>query len=174
MVAGIGTVALSRSGVSFVILNIAVDYMQVLSLFAGARVPWPPIMLDIFINLRLFSIDIDLTAPECFIRELVTFEYKFYFKMALPLLAMSFLLVLVFLIIFKRLLSGDFTTSSKNQKNLGRRKSVRVDPSNSKKSSRKKRKADGKLKRKRQRAGKAKKEKMTVHGLINGDINDSR
>ena len=45
MVAGIGTVALSRSGVSFVILNIAVDYMQVLSLFAGARVPWPPIML---------------------------------------------------------------------------------------------------------------------------------
>ena len=55
MVAGIGTVALVGLGVSFVILNIAVDYMQVLSLFAGARVPWPPIMLDIFINLRLFQ-----------------------------------------------------------------------------------------------------------------------
>ena len=38
MVAGIGTVALSRSGVSFVILNIAVDYMQVLSLLLE-RVP---------------------------------------------------------------------------------------------------------------------------------------
>ena len=56
--------------------------MQVLSLFAGARVPWPPIMLDIFIYLRLFSIDIDLAAPECFLRELVTFEYKFFLMLS--------------------------------------------------------------------------------------------
>jgi hypothetical protein len=35
LIAGVGTVALSRSGVSFVILNITIDYMQVLSLFAG-------------------------------------------------------------------------------------------------------------------------------------------
>ena len=176
MIAGIGTVALSRSGVSFVILNIAVDYMQVLSLFAGARVPWPPIMLELFINLRLFSIDIDLTAPECFIRELVTFEYKFYFKMSLPLLAMAFLLVLVFLIIFKRLLSGDFTVGGKIQKNVKRKKNVRVNPSSSKKSRRKTREVNTKSKRKRQSTlakiffpasnTTRKQKKMTVHGLI--------
>ena len=119
---GVGTVALSRSGVSFVILNIAIDYMQVLSLFAGARVPWPPIMLDMFIYLRLFSIDIDLAAPECFLRELVTFEYKFYFKMSLPLLAMMMLFVFVVLIIFKRLINGDFTRR-KEAKEEGTKKS---------------------------------------------------
>ena len=77
---GVAMVLLSRSGVSFVILNIGIDYVQVLSLFSGARVKWPKIMLNVFIYLRIFSLDIDLAAPECFMRDIVTFEAKFFFK----------------------------------------------------------------------------------------------
>ena len=104
---GTAMVLLSRSGVSFVILNIGIDYVQVLSLFSGARVKWPPIMLEVFIYLRIFSLDIDLAAPECFLREVFTFELKFFFKMSLPLLAMSALMVVVLIVVLKRYLADD-------------------------------------------------------------------
>ena len=68
MVAGIGTVALSRVWGQLCNFEHRSRLCKCVVAVCWARVPWPGIMLDIFINLRLFSIDIDLTAPECFIR----------------------------------------------------------------------------------------------------------
>ena len=69
-----------------------------------------------YIGYEIFSIDIDLVAPECIARGLITFENKFFFKMSLPLLAMSFLTVLVIFIIFKRIVMGNGDTSKRKEK----------------------------------------------------------
>ena len=93
LMGAVGMLGLSRSGVSFTILNISIDYFQVLSLFAGSRIKWPSELTVMFKYLRFFAVDIDLAAPECLLDNLVTFENKFYFKMALPFLCMGLLVV---------------------------------------------------------------------------------
>ena len=69
---GIGTYIFSKWGINAVILNIGIDYFQVLSLFAGSKVTWPIELRFIFITFKWFMFDIDMTAPECMAKQLVS------------------------------------------------------------------------------------------------------
>ena len=130
---GAGAVILSRSGVSFAILNISVDYFQVLSLFAGSRVEWPAELSFLFKYLRIFAVDVDLAAPECMFDNFFTFETKFYFKMLLPILFMGMLLVFVLLVFLKRVFCTK--TDKTNKQNPAKKKrSTRVKPGDQKES----------------------------------------
>ena len=117
---GIGTYIFSKWGINAVILNIGIDYFQVLSLFAGSKVTWPIELRFIFITFKWFMFDIDMTAPECMARQLVTYENKFYFKMALPFLGSLIILVITIssriIKCFKWMVCGDAKTKQTKQK----------------------------------------------------------
>jgi hypothetical protein len=97
----IGMLVLSRSKVSRHVLRIGVDYFQVLAMFRTAKVSWPLEIEFMLKYVQFFQMDIDLTAPECAFRSIVTYENKFFFKVALPflgggVLAVFFLIVSTF------------------------------------------------------------------------------
>jgi len=81
---------LSKRKVNLAFVAIAVDYFQVLAVFASTRVPWPDAILRLFELLSLFNINIDIAAPECI---LPSFEYeiKFYATEFLPVAALALL-----------------------------------------------------------------------------------
>ena len=90
----------AKSKVTRNVLRIGVDYFQVLSMFHATKVNWP-LEISIFLKyFQLFQMDIDLIGPECTLRSVVTYETKFYFKVALPLIGGAFLSVVYSSIVF--------------------------------------------------------------------------
>ena len=53
-----------KSGVSIVVMSIAVDYFQVLAMFRRSHVAWPEELLILFRYLSVFNLNLDLVAPE--------------------------------------------------------------------------------------------------------------
>lgn len=82
--AGISMVVLNRYAVNMTILNIGIDYFQVLSLFSRSKTQWPPMMKFTLKYLQFFQLDLDLTGPECIARSWLTFEIKWYIKVLFP------------------------------------------------------------------------------------------
>ena len=62
--AGMGLLFITRSGVSVVVMSIAVDYFQVLAMFRRSHVSWPEELLVLFRYLSVFNLNLDLVAPE--------------------------------------------------------------------------------------------------------------
>jgi hypothetical protein len=56
-------------------------------MFAGFGFDWPPVIVEIYRALSIFTFNIDLFAPECNIS--VNFEQKWYFIQALPLVMVA-------------------------------------------------------------------------------------
>eukprot|EP00505_MAST-04D_sp_SCG-Rhode-Island_P004559 Stramenopile-MAST_4_protein_4559 len=94
----IGMLVLSRSKVSRHVLRIGVDYFQVLAMFRTAKVSWPLEIEFMLKYVQFFQMDIDLTGPECAFRGIVTYENKFFFKVALPFLGGGVLAVVLFIV----------------------------------------------------------------------------
>ena len=95
--AGISMIVLAKSKVTRNVLRIGVDYFQVLAMFRTAKVAWSIEVEFALKYLQFFQLDIDLTAPECAFRGIVTYETKFYLKVSLPLLAGALVGVVFFL-----------------------------------------------------------------------------
>lgn len=78
--------------------TVAVDYLQLLAIFARADITWPVWLLRFFDVLSAFSLDINITAPECLVNGL-DFRLRWFGTMVLPLAAASILGV-VFLAVY--------------------------------------------------------------------------
>jgi hypothetical protein len=74
---------LNRMNINIAYAAIAIDYFQVLAIFAMARVAWPPAILTLFHILSAFNLNIEIVAPECIVPDL-SFQRKWSFVMALP------------------------------------------------------------------------------------------
>jgi len=75
---------LLRKGVNIAFLSIGIDFFQVLSIFANAKVAWPAALKDLWRILSAFNLNIEIVAPECLVAG-VTFQDKWKFVMAAPL-----------------------------------------------------------------------------------------
>jgi hypothetical protein len=81
---GCGFYVFQRVGASPAVLNIGIDYFQVLSTFAKSKVRWPYEILYLLKLMNWINFDIDMTAPECFARAFLTFERKWWIKVSIP------------------------------------------------------------------------------------------
>jgi hypothetical protein len=70
------------------VFTVVVDYFQVVAMFARTRVAWPPSIVAIFNALSAFSLNIEITAPECAVPN-VSVEQKLNLVLALPLVLCS-------------------------------------------------------------------------------------
>merc|ERR1711871_416826 len=87
-VAGLGYAAhmMQKRNVNLAYLAVGVDYFQVVGMFAGSKIRWPPVLFRIMISFSLFNFNLDLAAPECSFPD-VTFTFKWTVMQCLPLLA---------------------------------------------------------------------------------------
>lgn len=75
---------LNKRGVNLSLMAIGIDYAQVVSLFARARIRWPEELLKLFRFLSIFNLNIEITAPEC-LSPNISYPTKWYFIEGLPL-----------------------------------------------------------------------------------------
>lgn len=74
---------LNKRQVNIAVASIAIDYFQVLAIFAQARVAWPPAVRELLHVLSAFNLNIEIVAPECLIPD-VSFKQKFAYVLILP------------------------------------------------------------------------------------------
>lgn len=55
---------LNKKNISLALIAIGVDYFQVVSLFARARIRWPDELKFLFQILSIFNLNIEIVAPE--------------------------------------------------------------------------------------------------------------
>jgi hypothetical protein len=65
-------------------IAIAIDYFQILAIFALSKVQWPAAIQELFHVLSAFNLNIEIVAPECLIPKL-SYLWKWLFIMAVPL-----------------------------------------------------------------------------------------
>jgi hypothetical protein len=84
---------LSRRNFNLAFLSIGVDYFQVVALFTAANVKWPEALIGLLRYMRLFTIDIDVLAPECFTVISIDYEVKWWLTMLAPIGALALLTI---------------------------------------------------------------------------------
>jgi hypothetical protein len=105
LAAGLGLYLSSRQ-INVALLNTGVDTFQVLSLFTTARIRWPDAVRTLFELLSAFSLNIEITAPECLVPSL-SFETKWWMVMLVPILTfLALFLVFIGYAAFKRFIKG--------------------------------------------------------------------
>ena len=75
---------LNKHQVNIAMMSIGVDFFQVLAIFAGSGVLWPPAVKTLLSIMSAFNLNIEIVAPECLLPK-VTWTQKFLAIMALPL-----------------------------------------------------------------------------------------
>jgi hypothetical protein len=92
--------------INFAGMRIAVDYYQVLSMFAGLKVKWPAELRMLWRAASTANLDPDITAPGCSID--VTYEMKWYLTETVPLGMVFCLLFFAGLIVLRgKICSGE-------------------------------------------------------------------
>jgi hypothetical protein len=76
---------LNKYNVNIGLISIGVDFFQTLAIASNANVPWPKELRDLFLIFSAFNLNIEIVAPECFIKS-VTFVSKFQAIIGIPLL----------------------------------------------------------------------------------------
>ena len=59
-----GAYILNKKNINIAFLSIGIDYAQVVSIFASAKVPWPPALKNLFQILSAFNLITAPSAPE--------------------------------------------------------------------------------------------------------------
>jgi hypothetical protein len=97
---------LSKWKVNLAFGAIAIDYFQVLAIFANSRVQWPAPIVELLHILSAFNFSIDITAPECTIPDL-GYIMKWTIIEVLPVAAMSgFVLFHLTMLLYKKVILG--------------------------------------------------------------------
>ena len=82
-----------RSNISMSIGIIAVDFFQVLAIFARSKVNWPEPLRVLFRILSAFNLNLELTAPECLVESFGAVE-RFMGTLLIPVIAGSIFLLI--------------------------------------------------------------------------------
>lgn len=103
-VIAVGAVAywLNKRRVNLSGLTVGVDFAQSASVFARFEFAWPPLLLDAFKFISLFTLNIDVVAPSCSIKW--SYSLRFYSIQAVPAFVGSSLLVAFIVITGAKLL----------------------------------------------------------------------
>ena len=83
MVLGLLFWKLYKKGPSVAAVGIAVDYFQILSIFADLNMGWPPSIVSVFEYASVTAANVEMTSPECSVS--ASYIQKWYFVMTLPL-----------------------------------------------------------------------------------------
>jgi hypothetical protein len=75
---------LTKYNVNLAVLNIMVDFFQVISLFVHANVPWPSMVREVISLMSALNFNIEILGIDCAIEFL--YSEKFAMKMLLPLI----------------------------------------------------------------------------------------
>jgi hypothetical protein len=106
MVAGGIAFYFNRKRINLGFIAQAVDFFQVLSIFANSKVPWPPVLKRFFKILSAFNFNIEVVAPECLIPD-ISYKSKWIFIVCAPLvIAAMFLTVYAVQLAYKRIFKG--------------------------------------------------------------------
>merc|ERR1712166_628569 len=97
-------IMMRRLNVNTTIINIGIDYFQVVSLFARSKAQWPNDFKLVLKWFAIFQFDIDLAAPEClpFVEGWVTFERKWWVKVSIPFIGGFFVTLAMAYLGFRR------------------------------------------------------------------------
>jgi hypothetical protein len=90
--AAVAAYFLNKMNIDVALLQIGVDYFQVLAIFASARIKWPSIIQDIFHIMSAFNLNLEITAPECLVPD-IAFVTKWLIIMGVPVGCCAILLV---------------------------------------------------------------------------------
>lgn len=82
--AAVAAYFLNKSNIDVALVQIGIDYFQVLAIFSSARIKWPAIIRDIFHIMSAFNLNLEITAPECLVPD-IAFVTKWLIIMAIPL-----------------------------------------------------------------------------------------
>lgn len=88
-----GGYILNKKAINLAFLTIGVDFFQVVSIFAQAKVAWPPQVLELFRILSAFNLNLDTLNLECSVKG-ITYSEKWAAAMALPVVLVAILLAL--------------------------------------------------------------------------------
>ncbi|KAA0171764.1 hypothetical protein FNF28_00400 [Cafeteria roenbergensis] len=83
MGAAVAAYFMNKSNVDVALVQIGIDYFQVLAIFASARITWPQVVQDLFHLMSAFNLNLEITAPECLIPD-IAFVTKWFIIMAIP------------------------------------------------------------------------------------------
>jgi hypothetical protein len=86
IVASILAYYLASKNIALFLPTVALDYFQILALFANSRATWPPFISDLLDFFSAFLLDLNITAPECIAPNL-GFTFRYGVTMALPIAA---------------------------------------------------------------------------------------
>eukprot|EP01138_Halocafeteria_seosinensis_P015194 gb/GECG01015507.1/.p1 GENE.gb/GECG01015507.1/~~gb/GECG01015507.1/.p1 ORF type:complete len:3818 (+),score=398.83 gb/GECG01015507.1/:1-11454(+) len=87
MGACIGAYIINSKGIRLGAFTIGIDYFQVLALFARTRVRWPTSMERLLQALSFFNFNLELAAPDCYMKPPPPYEVRWMSIMVVPLLA---------------------------------------------------------------------------------------
>ena len=93
VIMAVGGYVASSNKVNLSFLIIGYDYLQVLFLFSAMKINWPPVLLEVFRALSIFSFNIDFAAPECILTVDFTYEQMWWAQEILPFLVMGLLFI---------------------------------------------------------------------------------
>merc|ERR1711968_326458 len=108
-----------RVSYNMTIVNVGIDYFQVLSLFSRSKAQWPDDLKIVIKFLAIFQFDIDLAAPECLpttgplcevpvigafckLKGWINFERKWFMKVSLPFIGGGFVAIAMMYLGLKR------------------------------------------------------------------------
>jgi hypothetical protein len=92
LVAGL-VMVFGRTGVRFGTVQIGINFFQMLSLFGGFRLSWPPVVVDFFGWMGIFAFNVEVLHPECEV------EMSYFHKTAL-ILSLPFFFLALFCAVF--------------------------------------------------------------------------
>ena len=110
---------MTRLSINMTIINIGIDYAQIISLFSRSKAQWPDDLKIVIELFAIFQFDIDLAAPECLpttgplcevpligyfckLKGWINFERKWFMKVSLPFIGGLFVAIAMTYIAIKR------------------------------------------------------------------------
>ena len=100
LIAALVLYKLYQKGPSVAALSIAVDYLQIISVFGTLNLEWPPVLLQVFRIAAASAASVDTASPDCAVA--IGYIPKWYFQMLLPVIvAVVFMLLHIFMVLGK-------------------------------------------------------------------------
>lgn len=103
LVLGLVVYRIYKKGPSVAAMGIAVDYFQILSIFADLNLGWPASLVTVFEYASVTAANVEVTSPECSIN--VSYAQKWFFFEATPIMFALTMVVGHILYTFKKIIA---------------------------------------------------------------------
>merc|ERR1711871_845580 len=111
--AGIGFAVIKWLQINLGVISIGIDYFQIINLFGTPMIPWGKLLLTMFDYTSVFSMNLDLAAPDCIGAGMGPHQ-KWFLTMFLPLMVLFLLVGVVSIDLLIVTLKGAKTATGHN------------------------------------------------------------